>query len=249
MNRAAVRCRSGKRVFQKPFDYLNTLGIVSAMSAKVSDKPPVPVAILLRVSTDRQETARQRNELRAVAESKGWAVVEVCEETITGRAGIEERAGLKRAEELAAAGTIKKVLVHEISRLSRRPSVAHTFTEMLEGYGVSLYWHAQGIETLLPSGKRNPSAAIMLAVLAEMARAETDTLRERINSGLAEARRKGVTLGRPKGTRLEPDAFMAKHRDLAKLLRAGQSIRNAAKIAGKGVSTVQRVKAALDGAA
>ena len=46
---------------------------------------------------------------------------------------------------------------------------------------MSLYWHAQEIETLLPSRKRNPAAAIMLAVLAEMARAETDTLRERIN--------------------------------------------------------------------
>lgn len=31
----------------------------------------------------------------------------------------------------------------------------------------------------------------MLALLAEMARNETETLRERINSGLAEARRQG----------------------------------------------------------
>ncbi|HWB04291.1 MAG TPA: recombinase family protein [Verrucomicrobiales bacterium] len=143
------------------------------MSTKVSAKP-VPAAILLRVSTDKQETARQETELRAVAKAKGWAGVEVCEETITGRADIEARAGLQRVQALAAGGEIRKVLVHEISRLSRRPSVAHAFTEMLEGHGVSLYWHAQGIETLLPSGKRNPSTAIMLAVLAEMARAETD---------------------------------------------------------------------------
>ena len=202
------------------------------MSTKVSAKP-IPAAILLRVSTDRQETARQENELRAVAKALGWNVVEVCEETITGRADMAERAGLHRVEALAAAGQIRKVLVHEISRLSRRPSVAHTFTEMLEGHGVSLYWHAQGIETLLPSGKRNPSAAIMLAVLAEMARAETDTLRERINSGLAEARRKGVKLGRPAGTGMESADFLTKHRDVVKLLRVGQSIRNAAKIPAK----------------
>lgn len=37
---------------------------------------------------------------------------------------------------------------------------------------VTLYWRAQSIETLLPSGKRNPSVAIMLALLSEMARAE-----------------------------------------------------------------------------
>src|SRR6187402_3864 len=202
------------------------------MSAKVS---PIPVALLVRVSTDRQETSRQVNELMAVAEGKGWQIVEVCEETVTGGADAKDRPGLRRVEELAATRQIKKVLVHEISRLTRRPSVAHSFVEALEGHGVSLYWHAQGIETLLPSGKRNPAAAIMLALMAEMARAETDTLRERINSGLAEARRKGVKLGRPVGTCTEAPDFLAKHRDLVKLLRTGQSIRNAAKITGKGV--------------
>ena len=221
---------------------------MQGMSAKVSAKP-VPVAILLRVSTDKQETSRQETELRAAAQARGWDVVEVCEETITGRADMEARAGLQRVEALAVAGQIRKVLVHEISRLSRRPSVAHTFTEMLEGFGVSLYWHAQGIETLLPSGKRNPSAAIMLAVLAEMARAETDTLRERINSGLAEARRKGVKLGRPAGSGMESAELLTKHRDIVKQLRAGQSVRNTAAITRKGVSTVQRVKAAMDAAA
>ena len=51
----------------------------------------------------------------------------------------------------------------------------------------------------MAGGKRNSAGAIMLALLAERARAETDRLRERINSGLAEARRKGVTLGRKVG--------------------------------------------------
>lgn len=63
-----------------------------------------------------------------------------------------------------------------VSRVARRPSVAHAFVEMLENCGVSLYWHAHNIETLMHGGKRNPAAAIMLALLAEMARAERDTL-------------------------------------------------------------------------
>jgi DNA invertase Pin-like site-specific DNA recombinase len=56
---------------------------------------------------------------------------------------------------------------------------------------VSLYWHAQAIETLLPGGKRNPAAGIMLALLAEMARNETETLRERIKSGQMRQRAHG----------------------------------------------------------
>jgi DNA invertase Pin-like site-specific DNA recombinase len=208
-------------------------------------KAKVPVAILVRVSTVKQETSRQISELRTYAASKGYEIVEICQETVSGNANGDERHGLRRAEALAIEGRVKKVLVHEISRLARRNSVAHHFVETLEECGVSLYWHAQGIETLLPNGKRNPAAGIMLALLAEMARSEVELLRERINSGLREARRKGVKLGRPNGTTLDRKVFLQKHKDVLRQLKAGQSVRNAAKITGKGVSTVQRVKLAL----
>jgi DNA invertase Pin-like site-specific DNA recombinase len=208
-------------------------------------KAKVPVVILVRVSTVKQETDRQISELRAYAKAKGYDIVEVCKETISGNANGDERHGLRRAEALAVAGKVKKVLVHEISRLARRNSVAHHFVETLEECGVSLYWHAQGIETLLPNGKRNPASGIMLALLAEMARSEGELLRERINSGLREARRKGVTLGRPKGTTDSRDHFLRKHKDIVRLLKADHSIRNTAKITRKGISTVQRVKLAM----
>ena len=213
-----------------------------------SQSQAVPVAILVRVSTIKQETARQVSELEAYARQKGYAVIEVCRETVSGRADDDEREGLRRVEALASAGTIKKVLVHEVSRLARRNSIAHKFVETLEDAGVSLYWHAQGIETLLPSGKRNPAAGIMLALLSEMARAEVETLRERIMSGLAQARRDGKKLGRPAGSAVDRAEFLKTHADIARQLRLGQSVRNTAKITGKGASTVQRVKLALTGA-
>jgi DNA invertase Pin-like site-specific DNA recombinase len=209
------------------------------------EKPQIPVAILVRVSTAKQETARQIAELRQYAEGKGYEVLEVCEETISGSAQEDQRHGLRRAEQLAREDKIKRVLVHEISRIARRNSVAHRFVETLEECGVSLYWHAQSIETLLPNGKRNPAAGIMLALLAEMARNESETLRERIKSGLALARKRGVVLGRRKGTTLTRDQFLQKHKDILRQLKVGQSVRNVAKIVGKGISTVQRVKAAL----
>jgi DNA invertase Pin-like site-specific DNA recombinase len=208
-----------------------------------------PVAILVRVSTVRQETARQISELQQHAVDNNYEVVEVCEETISGNAHDDDRHGLRRAEELAREGKIKKVLVHEISRIARRNSVAHRFVETLEECGVSLYWQAQNVETLLPSGKRNPAAGIMLALLAEMARNESETLRERIKSGLALARKRGVVLGRRKGTTLSRDELLRKHKDIALHLKAEQSLRNTAKIVGKGISTVQRVKAAMLAAA
>jgi len=205
----------------------------------------IPVAVLVRVSTSKQEVNRQVSELRSYAEAKGYEVVEVCEEQVSGMADESARHGLLRVEELAREGAIKKVLVHEVSRLARRNSVAHAFVERLEELGVSLYWHQQGIETLLPNGKRNPAAAIMFALLAEMARAERETLLERIKSGLAEARRKGVKIGRQKGWKIPRKDFLKKHSDICRRLREGHSIRNTAKITGKGISTVQRVRAAF----
>lgn len=204
-----------------------------------------PVAILVRVSTLKQENDRQISELQTYADSKGYDVVEICQEQVSGNADESERHGLHRAEELARAGTIKKVLVHEVSRLARRNSIAHGFIETLEALNVSLYWHQQGIETLLPNGKRNPAAVIMFALLAEMARAERETLSERIKSGLAEARRKGRRLGRPAGSIRSTKEFLAKHADIVRRLKEGHSVRNTAKITGKGGSTVQRVKATM----
>jgi DNA invertase Pin-like site-specific DNA recombinase len=215
----------------------------------MSKADPIPAAILVRVSTKKQDTDRQVTELQAVAKAKGWTVVEVCEEQMSGTKDASERTGLTRVRELVEAGTIKKVLVHEVSRLARRNSVAHSFIEFLEAHGVSLYWHAQGIETLLPNGKRNPAASIMFSLLAEMARAESETLGERIKSGLEEAKRKGVKLGRKPGSTTAPVELLERHRDIVKQLKAGHSVRHTAAITGKGTSTVMRIKAMMEATA
>lgn len=198
-----------------------------------------PVALLVRVSSCLQQTDRQVTELTAYAESKGYNIVAVLREKISGTAHQDEREGLNQALELARTGKIKKVLVHEVSRIARRNSIAHKFVETLEEYGVSLYWAAQSIETLLPSGKRNPAAGIMLALMAEMARNELEVLKMRVRSGIDEARKKGVKLGRPVGT---TEDLLKKHQDIVRNLKNGQSVRNTGKITGKGFSTVQRVK-------
>lgn len=200
-------------------------------------------AILVRVSTSKQEDERQIHDLEAVAAARGWEVVEVIREQVTGSA--RSRPGLERALALAESGKIGRVLVHEVSRIARRNSVAHSFLDRLDDAGVSLYWHAQSIETRLPDGKRNPAAAIMFALLAEMARSERETLIERTKSGLAEARRRGKTLGRPVGSTISCQEMLRKHADVVRLLRDGHSIRHAAKISGKSKGTVEAVRRAF----
>lgn len=202
----------------------------------------IPVVILVRVSTSAQETDRQKFELTSYAAKEGYQVVKVIEESISGTSTKENRTGLQQVEEMARRGEIKKVLVHEISRVARKNSVAHQFLETLEEYGVSLYWHQHRIETLLPNGKRNPAASIMFSLLAELGREERETLVSRIKSGIENSRRRGVQIGRPKGSTESDADILGKHKDIIKLLNRGVSIRHIASLTSKSTTTVQKVK-------
>ena len=92
------------------------------MATKQTAKP-IPVAILARVSTDKQANARQIHELRQAAAENDWTVVEVIETTgLSGNAKDADRHDLDRIRTLATDGAIRKVLVHEVSRIARRNS-------------------------------------------------------------------------------------------------------------------------------
>ena len=201
-----------------------------------------PVAILVRVSTLARGPPRQVTELKEYADQQGYKVVEVVEETISGASSRRDRTGLQKVEEMARQGVITKVLVHEISRVARKNSVAHQFLETLEEYKVSLYWHQHRIETLLPNGNRNPAASIMFSLLAELGREERSTLVTRIKSGIENSRRNGVVIGRPRGSTVSDEDTLSKHKDIVRLLNRGSSIRHIATLTKKSTTTVQRIK-------
>ena len=76
----------------------------------------------------------------------------------------------------------------EVSRLGRSTVEVLQIVEELTQLGISIYVQNFGIETL-KNGKRNPVAQFMFTLLAEFTRLERETLRERILSGMDEARR------------------------------------------------------------
>lgn len=208
----------------------------------------VKVAILARVSTQKQETDRQVEELKEIARNNKWKVIKVIREVVSGVSKV--RTGLDEALALAESGKIDKILVHEISRIARRNSAAHDFLERLTEVGVSIYLHSYRLETLLPSGRRNDAASLIYSVMSDMARAEREMLRDRVLSGLAEARRKGelidpdFRLGRPPGSgKLSKKQFLTKHPDVIEALRLGGGVRAVARATGKSPNTVMKVKA------
>jgi DNA invertase Pin-like site-specific DNA recombinase len=200
-------------------------------------------AILVRVSTKKQDSDRQKHDLVAEAGRRGWEVVEIVEEVISGLSEADDRKGLARISDLARRGRINKVMVHEITRVARLPSVIHGFVEHLTGCGVSLYYHQQSLETLTAQGNPNAMAQLMIAILAGLAKNETDVLSDRIRSGMEGARRNGVRIGRPKG-KWDDGKFRARYSAVIREIERHPEMSNGrlALLGGVSVSTVIKIR-------
>ena len=201
--------------------------------------------IYARVSSsgDRQSTDRQVADLRAFATREGFEVLEVFSENCSGAR--EDRPELLRCVEYLKRGECSTLLVSEISRLGRSvKGVVNTIDELTRAK-VNIYLQDINLYTLLPDGSENPLAKVILTVLALGAEIERQSIVRRLNSGRERAIEKGVKLGRPKGSMMSNQELLNKYPEVAKKLRKGLSIREAAKICDVSASTVQRIKKAM----
>jgi DNA invertase Pin-like site-specific DNA recombinase len=210
-------------------------------------------AIFTRVSKQSQDFQRQISDLQAFADMKGYNVVKTISEKISGAKNNTDRKGLTELMALAKAGKINRVLVSEVSRLGRKTSEVLKTVEDLKALGISVYIHNHQLETINANGSSNSMAQMFLTLLAEFARMERETLIERINSGLDEAKRKGVKLGRRAGTTKDNETLLKENKKVVEHLRAGKySIREIAILCANpttkkpiSTATVQKVKKAL----
>ena len=194
-------------------------------------------AIYLRVSTSGQDTANQRRELEAAAAARGWQVTAVYEDHgISGAKGRDKRPQFDLMQQDAVRRRFDVVMAWAVDRLGRSLPDLISCMQELHAAKVDLFLHQQAIDTTTPSGK---AMFQMLGVFAEF---ERSMIQSRVNAGLARARAAGVKLGRPKVSR---DVEKA----IRKRLEAGEGMLKVAKAEGCGVSTVQRVKAAMVSAA
>lgn len=208
------------------------------------------VAIFARVSTtDRQTTDRQINDLRDLCTKQSWTVAHVITEHVSGAKANTERAGVQELFALAQRRSVDKIVVTEISRIGRSVSESVQIIETLTACGVSLYIQNIGMETILADGRPNFMFKPILLTLVGFAEMERELLRERIRSGLDTARRQGKKLGRPTGIVESVDDLLDKYPKVVRELRAGMSVRKAAKICDVSPNTVQKVKTAITRAA
>jgi DNA invertase Pin-like site-specific DNA recombinase len=200
------------------------------------------VALLVRKSTADQSHDRQISELKEFATGKNFQIVEIIIETASGAKKNSDREGIKQLINLAETRMINKVLIHEVSRLGRATSQVLDTLEKLHDCGVSVVVMNYNLETLNSDGSVNPMAQFLFTILTDIGRMERLTLIERVKSGLAEAKRKGKVLGRPKESLKAKSKMLSEYKQVVKYLKDGYTIRETAKLCDVGISTVQRVK-------
>jgi DNA invertase Pin-like site-specific DNA recombinase len=150
------------------------------------------VCIYARVSTDKQTTENQLNELRALATRMGYTVVqEYVENGISGAKSRTDRPFLDSMLKDAVRGRFDMVMCWSIDRLGRSLQNLVEILNELQQIKVDLYFLQQGMDTSTSSGR------MMFSIFGALAEYERNLIRERVMAGLETAKSRGVKLGRP----------------------------------------------------
>jgi DNA invertase Pin-like site-specific DNA recombinase len=152
------------------------------------------VAVYCRVSTQDQSCDRQERDLRAYAKRHEFDVVAVFKETASG--ADDARPERAKVLALAKAKEIDAIVVTELSRWGRSTQDLVKTLDDLHSWKISVL-----AQTGLSFDLGSASGKLMRTIMAGLAEFERDLIRDRVNSGLAAARARGVKLGRPVGFR------------------------------------------------
>ena len=198
------------------------------------------VVIFARVSTSIQDYERQVNELTAVANCNNWNVAATFCEKVSGAKKNAERKELSKMIDYVRNNNINMVLVTELSRLGRDTLQVLEVIEQFNKLGISLFIQNYHIETLNDNGTINTMSQFLITILAEVARMERKTIRERVESGYKNYRANGGKVGRKEGYRKSDIDMREQYAEEIRLLKKGISLRNISKITGTSINTIRK---------
>lgn len=188
----------------------------------------------IRISTAEQNTDRQE-----VSDMKMYI------DTCSGSTPFAERPKSGALLRAVQTGKVDHITVHSVDRLGRSAADIRTTLDTLQKLNCQVTFESMGINMLDKDFKVTGGFNILVAVMAELAQAELEQLKERQRQGIEAAKLKGKYKGRKTGTKLSNDKLIAKHSDIAELLKDGKSMRKIAALTKKNLSTVQKVSKAV----
>ncbi|MBI2521548.1 MAG: recombinase family protein [Bdellovibrio sp.] len=182
-------------------------------------------ALYVRVSTETQNPEMQINELKEYCDSRGWKVFQIFVDRLSGKN--TNRPEFQEMNRLARLRRFQGILVYRLDRAFR--SLADTVNQIQEynNHGIKFTsLHDHGMDTTTPSG------TLMLHLVSSFAQFEASIIQMRVKSGIANARSKGIKLGRPRKIDLQK---------VIQLKERGLRLSEIAKELGVNKSTISRV--------
>lgn len=181
------------------------------------------IACYCRVSTLDQSVDLQKREILEYVRARGWSDVAFYEDQATGTT--TNRPQFRRLIDDARSRRIDLVICWKMDRMARSlKDLVNTLQEFTD-LGVSFIALRDNIDLTTSAGK------LMANIIGAFAEFEVNLIRERVRSGLANAKAKGKRLGRPKSRN---DA------EIIQLRAQGMSIRQIAKQLNISKGAVQR---------
>lgn len=193
--------------------------------------------IYTRVSTNNQNIKRQLLELEEVCTKKEWRVELKVSEVISGAEPYKNRQGFLKLIKKAQNKEINVIVVHEISRLGRNTVDVLKCIQELNSLQTSVY--IMNINTLVNPDRADPSANLIVAVLASLATHERELMQKRIISGIKASNKKS---GRARGVKYSQEEYLKKYPIAVRLLKDGYKLKEVSDLTKVSYRTIQRIK-------
>ena len=186
-------------------------------------------ALYARVSTTQhgQDVELQLQELRNVAQQRGWTFAVYSDVGISGAK--RDRPALDRLMSDARAGKFQIVAVWRFDRFAR--STAHLVAALEEFRHIGIHFVSlrDQVDTSSPIGR------VMFTITAAFAELEREVIQERVRAGVQRAREAGRHCGRPRKTFSDQQLEVARD-----LLSKGWGQRKVEKALGVNRTTLSR---------
>lgn len=193
-----------------------------------------------RVSTKDQSTARQVNDMKSLSE---FEIVKVFSEKVSGfSVSVDDRPILQKALSYLKSGEANCIMVSEVSRLGRNTHEVLGLIEDLKKQGIAIYIHNLGTTINKSESTSEIFTKLIVTIMADLARLESEQMSYRIKSGIKARKAKGLTTGRIIGSTETEEKFLSKHSNIQKYLNKGYSSREIQKLCKCSPNTIKKVK-------
>lgn len=186
-------------------------------------------AIYARVSTSDQNPEMQLLALRDCSQHRGFSITREYVDQVTGNVQARKRERAQAFEQLMADARRHRfdvVLVWKFDRFARSLSGLIDALDTFQRLGIDFISSTQDVDTTSPHGR------LFFHMIAAFAEFERELIVERVNAGLASARRRGVIFGRPR---------LPGENDVLKLYAEGVPLREIARRTNRSFAGVRKV--------